>query len=220
MDTKKYEKIFRYFMIRKAKYPDQELTDEDIEILDKVTLKYAVKFCALIQKYSGPKDYAEKVVLKRLQSEKDLATLYTLMYARDSPSGHVFRPGEINRKLAEDIRDNFQQDCMDITVEPEVSKNYPKVFLNPRSLRENVLKILEKEGIFINISSNKEIRHLERARRNPGKKSSSEQVKSDRGGKPSVYVVTEDLEKLNKAMEKPSAVDFLYKKNNRIRPSS
>jgi hypothetical protein len=197
--------------VRKTKYPAQLLTEEDKEVIDQINLKYAVKFYALIQKYPNPKEYANKVVLKRLQSERDIATLYTLTYARQSPPGYVFKPGEVNQKLADDIRYNIQKDCMDITVEPVV-KNYPKRFLHPRYLREKVLKTLEKEGIFINITGNKEIRRLERGRRHAGKKSSADQVKSNRGGKPSAYVVTEDVQKLNRAMEKPGAIDFFYEK--------
>ena len=34
----------------------------------------------------------------------------------------------------------------------------------------------------------------------------------DRGGKPSAYIVTEEVEKLKKAIEKPQALDFLYDK--------
>jgi hypothetical protein len=197
---------------RKAKYPAQVLTEEDKEVIDQVAFKYAVKFYALIQKYRNPKKYAKKVVLKLLQSKKDIAILYTLTYARQSPPRYVFKPGEINQKLADDIRDSIQHDYMDMTVESEGIENYPKGFFHSRYLRENVLKTLEKEGIFINITGNKEIRRLERERRHAGKKSSSDQVKSERGGKPSAYVVTEDVEKLNKAMKKPGAIDFLYEK--------
>jgi hypothetical protein len=121
------------------------------------------------------------VVLKLLQSKKDIAILYTLTYARKSPPRYVFKPGEINQKLADDIRDSIQHDYMDMTVESEGIENYSKGFLHSRYLREDVLKTLEKEGIFINITGNKEIRRLERGRHHAGKKSSSDQVKSDRG---------------------------------------
>ena len=64
-------------MAKKLKYSAQKLTDEDKEILDQVVIKYAVKFCTLIQKYRNPKNYAEEVILKRMQSDEDFAeTLY------------------------------------------------------------------------------------------------------------------------------------------------
>jgi hypothetical protein len=54
-----YEKLFRDFMVKKTKYPGQNLTDEDKEILEQVVLKYAVKFYNLTQEYHNPKKYAE-----------------------------------------------------------------------------------------------------------------------------------------------------------------
>jgi hypothetical protein len=55
-------------MVKKAKYHARELTEEDKEILDKVALKYAVKFYALKEQYRNPKHYA-KEILKRMQSD-------------------------------------------------------------------------------------------------------------------------------------------------------
>lgn len=69
-------------MVKKPKYLAKNLTDEDKEILYQVVIKYAVKFYNLTQKYAGPKEYAKKEILKAIQSDKDIAALYTLIYAR------------------------------------------------------------------------------------------------------------------------------------------
>src|SRR5215203_708904 len=97
-------KLFRNLMAKKTKYPAQKLTDEDKIILDQIVIKYAVKFDTLIQKYSNPKKYAENEIVKKLRSNENLAALYTIGYARNCPSDDKFKPGKINKTLANDIR--------------------------------------------------------------------------------------------------------------------
>jgi hypothetical protein len=198
-------------MVKNPKYPAQKLTDEDRIILDQIVIKYAVKFYALIQKYPNPKKYAENVIVKKLRSDENIATLYTIGYARNCPPDYVFRPGEINQTLANDIRRTIPQDY--ITLNSEENEDHSKGFLHPRDFRERVLKKLEDEGIFIHLEGKEEIRRQEHKTRRPGKKGSSEDLRDeDHGGKQSAYKVTEEVKKLKKAMEKPGAIDFLYEK--------
>lgn len=75
-----------------------------------------------------------------------------------------------------------------------------------------VLKRLENEGIFLNITGKKEIRDAQHGRHHPGKKTSSDEDHNDRGGKPSAYKVTDEFVKLKKTMEKPEAIDLVRKK--------
>ncbi len=58
-------------MAKKTKYPDIDLTDEDKELVQQVAFRYAAKFYALTEKYSNPKKYAEKFILKKLRSDKN-----------------------------------------------------------------------------------------------------------------------------------------------------
>jgi hypothetical protein len=201
-------------MVKKPKYPSKKLTHEDKEILEQIIIKYAVKFYTLIEKYPNPKKYAEEVILKKMQSDATIATLYTITYAKNSPSDSVFRPGEINKRLANDIRKTIVQDYM--TLKLEEREDHVKRFLHPRDLRERVLEKLENEGIFIHLEK-KGIRHQEHKKTRPGKKGSSEEVRNDYGGrhyggKSSAYKLTEEVEKLKNAMEKPGAIDFFYEK--------
>lgn len=183
-------------MAKKLKYSAQKLTDEDKEILNQVVIKYAVKFCTLIQKYRNPKNYAEEVILKRMQSDEDFAELYTLTYVINYPSDHIFRPGQINEKLANDIRITIPQDYLKL--ESEENQAHHKGFLHPRDLR-GVTKKLESQGIFIHLEGKEEIRRQEHCKtRRPGKKSSSYEVHDDHGGKQSAYKVTEEVEKLKR----------------------
>jgi hypothetical protein len=170
-----------------------------------------VKFYALIQKYPNPKKYAENVIVKKLRSDENIATLYTIGYARNCPPDYVFRPGGINQILSNDIRRTIPQDY--ITLNSEENEDHSKGFLHPRDFRERVLKKLEDEGIFIHLEGKEEIRRQEHKTRRPGKKGSSEDLRDeDHGGKQSAYKVTEEVKKLKNAMEKPGAIDFLYEK--------
>jgi hypothetical protein len=198
-------------MAKKTKYPAQKLTKKDKIILDQIVIKYAVTFYALIQKYPNAKRYAENVIVKKLRSNENIATLYTIGYIRNYPPDYVFRPGQINKTLANDIRRTIPQDYM--TLDSEENEDNSKRLLHPRDLRERVLKPLENHGIFIHLEGKAEIRSQERKRHRPGKKSSSDEVRDDdHGGRPSAYKVTEEVEKLKKVMEKPRAIDFLYEK--------
>lgn len=199
-------------MGKSPKYPAQKLTDEDKDILDQVAMKYAVKFYALTQKYPNPKKYAEEVILKMMQSNQKIAAIYTIAYAKNYPSDHLFRPGQINKKLADDIRRTISKDYM--TYKWEDNEGRFKRFLHPRDLNETVLKKLENMSIFIHFEGKEEIKHQEHHKtRRPGKKGSLDEVgDNDHGGKRSAYKVTEEVKKLKKAMEKPGAIDFIYEK--------
>jgi hypothetical protein len=195
-----YEKVFHDFVVEKPKYSAQNLTDEDREILYQVVFKYAMLFYNLTQKYASPKEYAKKEILKIIQSDKDIATLYTLIYAKNYPPDYLYKPGEINQKLANDMRNSIQQDYRDMTTQTDDDDEHHERFLHPRDLREKVLKNLESYGIILHLEGKDKIRHHQREVRRPGKKSLSD---DDRGGKPSAYIVTEKVEKLKKAIEKP-----------------
>lgn len=191
------------------KYPAQHLTEEDKEILDKVVFKYAITFFNLMQEFPNAKDFAKKVVSKASTSDKYIATLYTLTYIKNSPSNQILRPGEINEALANDIKNHIQQD---VSVEVEKNESNHKKFLNPRDLREGVLKKIEEHDTLLHYEGKQEIRDQLRKRGLLGKKSLSALVPHSHGGKLSVYLVKEDVDKLKRVMEKPEALEYLHTK--------
>lgn len=128
-------------MANKPKYPSQELTNDDIDMLEKIVTKYLVKFYALMQKYPNPGEYAKEVILKKLRSDGTIVALYAIASAISYPSNHIFRPGEINKKLTNDIRNTIGQDYRDLS-----SEENDKGFVHPRDLRERVLDELETPG--------------------------------------------------------------------------
>jgi hypothetical protein len=193
-------KVFRYYVVKNTKYHTQTLTEEDKKIIDQVFIKYAVKFYALSEKYPDPREYAEKIFLKKIQSDKVLGALHTLAIVKNETSDRLFKPGKINKELAKELAE--------ITLEEDSQRGY----LDPRDLSE-VLKKLEEGGIFIHVEGKDEMRRNYRQIRHPRKKSSaSDEINNDRGGKPSAYMITPEFEKLKSVMEKPEAIDLLHNK--------
>ena len=207
---KKYEKVFRSFEEQRTKYPNQELTEDDKKVLDQIPYKYVAKYYNLTQKYPNPKEYAQKEIVKAIRSDQRIALLHVITYAKNYPPGHSFRPGEINQKLADQIQSSILQDYVSAQVQERYEKD--SRFLHPRDLRQKVLKELERHGIFIHLGRIEEIRHYEQDPHRPGRRPSSNVARRDRGGKRSVYIVTDRVEKLKKAMKKPQALDYLYDK--------
>jgi hypothetical protein len=195
--------------VASPKYHAQHLTKEDKEILDKVVFKYAITFSSLMQRYPNPKGCAKEIVSKASTSDKYIATLHTLTYIKNSPSNQILKPGEINEALANDIKKHIQQD---VSVEVEENESNHKKFLNPRDLREGVLEKIEEHDILLHFEGKKEIRDQLRKRGILGKKSFSALVQHSRGGKLSIYLVKEDIDKLKRAMEKPEALEYLHTK--------
>ena len=87
-----------------SKYPSQKLTNEDKQILDQIIIKYALNFFALTEKYPNPKQYAEQVILKRMRYDPNIAILYSISHVRTNPSDSLYKPGQLNEQIANDIR--------------------------------------------------------------------------------------------------------------------
>jgi hypothetical protein len=200
-------------VVESSKYPSQQLTEEDKEVLDKVFLKYAITFYNLMQEFPDPKDCAKKVLSKATQgSDRYFAGVYMLAYIKNAPDNQFLEPGEINKKLANDIKDRIQQD---LSIEVRENESNPKG-LHPRDLSE-ILKKFEENGILVHFEGKKEITdQLHKTHRDLGKKSLlSFLTQHSSGGKLSVYLVKEDIEKLKRAIEKPEALEYLHTKTVR-----
>jgi hypothetical protein len=204
-----YEKVFRDLMGENPKYPHDEVNKEDKQILDKVVLNYAVKYYALTQQYSTPKKYAEELV-KLAKKDDNVAGVFTLAYAKNNPEGQQIRPGELNEKLANEIRNSFQEEYTGLAAQLQ-NNEFIKKFLNPRDLR-GVLKKLEDHGVFIHLTEKDEIIKLRNGRFGSHATSSSTKIYNERGGKLSVYILSNDIERLKRAMEKPAGIEYLYRK--------
>ena len=206
-----YEKVFRNMTDKNPKYPSEELNEEDVEALDNAILIFAAKFCALTERYSSPKKYVEQTNLNAVNKDTNIAILYMLAYAKNSPEGHQFRPGEINQRLANDIQNAVLGPCKDLIGQLE----YITKFLNSRDLREGVLRKLEKQEILMHLTTKDEI--LNQSTKFSNKRTSSKRIHNERGGKLSAYILSEETEKLKRALDKPAGVEYIYRKVSKSR---
>jgi hypothetical protein len=142
-------------MAKNPKYPESELTNEDKKILERVIVKYAVKFDALKRKYPDPRAYAENVIIKSLDSH-GLGTLLTTAYAKIDPLDSIFEPGKLNQRLENDTRHVIEPD-RDSSMGYQATSHTSNNFLDPRDLRERVLKKAEDLNIFVHLKGKKAI---------------------------------------------------------------
>jgi hypothetical protein len=197
-------------MVENAKNLSLELNEDDKEILDKVVLNYAVKFYALTQQYPSPKKYAEEYLLKAVNKDSNIAAVFTITYAMTSPHGQQIRPGELNQKLANNIQNAFKEQYIDVASQLQ-NNEFVKKFLSPHDLRMDVLKKLEDQGIFIHLTTEEEIRRQQDRRSHSYGRSSSTTIYNERGGRLSVYILADDVERLKRAMEKTGSIEYLYR---------
>ena len=122
-------------MHQNPKYPPQELTNEDKQILDQIIIKYALNFFALTEKYLNPKQYAEQVILKKMRYDPNIAILYLLSKVRTNPAVYLYKPGQQNEQIANDIRATIIESYPRLALE---DNNSSKGFLHPRDFRERV----------------------------------------------------------------------------------
>src|SRR5215207_8762686 len=197
-------------MGKKTKNPAQKLSYGDKEILERVAFLCAAVFYSLTQQYPNARKFVEKVILTKTVDEK-IAIVSTILYARNASSNYSFTPKELNQRLANDLS-TIQQNFKDMLVQQ--SDGDPKRFLNPRDLREKVLTKLENRGILLHLQGKEKIKNYKREKRRPGRPSLKLSIedKTDRGGLPSIYITTEEFEKLKKILNKSDALDFLCDK--------
>lgn len=193
-------------MVEIANNPPQGLADREKDTLDRLVLTYITKFYSLQEKYPNPKDYAEDRLLNKLESDSSLAFCHTLLFVVDLPSGTLFTPKVLNKKLAEEIPASFQSSSA--AKNKTMMDESQTKFLVSRALREAVLEPLEKEGILLQQHDKDGAKEYGP----PGKKPSAGVGVYDRGGRHSYYMTNQDMESLKQVMEKPQAVDYLFDK--------
>jgi hypothetical protein len=106
--------------------------------------------------------YAKKI-LKDLSSGSDVAGLFTLAYAKNDSVDRMYKPVELNQRLANDLRNIIKRDY---DYEAEEGREV-SILLHGRDLRELVLKRLETLGLFMQLEGKQEIKRHEHKVRTP-----------------------------------------------------
>ena len=127
-----------------------------------------------------------------------------LFSATNKTTDRLYRSEELNKEQSKAMLDNEQQDSTDVTTLVDDRLDH---YIRSSHMTEN-LKILEALGAYQNITDNKVIRRQEK-RHSPGKRKTSDTPHDDRGGKPSRYKITANVETIKNAMAKPDVVNLL-----------
>ena len=185
-------------MAENPKYPESELTDEDKKQLDEVIVKIVAFFHSHRKRYPNPKTgLAEKVFLKLLDSNADIGVLLTRVYAKTDQPANVFQPGQLNRRTANDRR-HF------LLMESDESN-----FLHPRDLSERVLKKNVDTHILNHLEGKKNIRFHESKIKKQRTKAPINENRQDRGGRPSAYMISDEVMRIRNLAEKNGAWQYI-----------
>ncbi|MGA9150703.1 MAG: hypothetical protein WBZ36_09000 [Candidatus Nitrosopolaris sp.] len=93
-------------------------------------------------------------------------TSHNRAYAKNDSVDRMYKPVELNQRLANDLRNIIKQDY---DYEAEEGREV-SILLHGRDLRERVLKRLETLGLFMQLEGKQEIKRHEHKVRTPGKK--------------------------------------------------
>jgi hypothetical protein len=187
-------------VVEGRKNPSQ-LTDEDREIINQVVQICVARMSIVTTKYTA-RQFGEKFYLSSSKAKNSL--MYLLFSATNKTTDRLYRSEELNKEISKAMLDNEQQDSTDVTTLIDDRLDH---YIRSSHMTEN-LKILEALGAYKNITDKKEIRRQER-RHSPGKRKASDNPHDDRGGKPSRYKITANVETIKNAMAKPDVVNLL-----------
>ena len=188
-------------MAKRAKNSAQ-LTEEEKHMIDQIIAITGAVFASIITK--SPKDFAENLI-SNTKSKKRIAASYLLLNSRNIEVSEVVTPTILNRELAKTMLDDANiKDPTDITTDGiGTAKN--SAYINSTDMTE-ILHGFAVCNILQNIIGKKEVKYLGRkSQRGRPKNSDGTHVKSP--GRPSVYKITQEVEKLKVLMSKPGACD-------------
>lgn len=200
-------------MPENPKYPASGLTDEDKRQLDGIIIKYAVEFHSLQKRYPNPKFYVQNVVLKRLRSNDSIGVLLSMAYTKIDTSDTLYRPTQLNQRLANDTRYTGRGEPNILTASEDRTISADN-FLHPRDLRERVLKKAEELNIFVHVEGKKNIgARMKNIKKQRAKAPPNENIE-DHGGYPSAYASSEEIIRIRNIAEKAGAADYIREKMN------
>jgi hypothetical protein len=192
-------------MVKRAKNPAQ-LTEEEKDTVDQVILVWGAAYADIIRE--SPKSFAEKMI-SFTKSKKKIASSYLFsINSRKMESGQIITPAALNREMAKTMLDNANaQDPTDITTH-KVGASKITAYINSTDMTE-LLRLLTLGYIYQNTKGKKEVRL--RIRRGRKEKPKSDMTYTRPSGRPSVYGITQKIEKLKALVSKPEACDRIRK---------
>lgn len=190
-------------MAERSKYPYQDLTDRDKEVIDKVVLNYLLGYYSLMTKYPHPKKYVIKEGSKLFSSGKVTLTLLSINSIKENPENKPLRPQDLKKYLTDKL-------SSPLTLSDEITNQIKNISngLSSRALNEKILKNLKNQEILHNIQGEESYKKY--FSNSPGRQPPN--GIEDHGGKRSIYIVDKEIELLKETLKNPKSIEYLYDK--------
>jgi hypothetical protein len=199
-------------MVKRAKNPAQ-LTEQEKDIVDQVILKWGAAHAYMISIYPTPKGFAQ-FLISTVNTKKGITTLYlAAVNSRRMEIGRALSPADLNKLIATIMLDKTVSDTTDMTTNV-VRAHDIDTYINSTDMTK-ILHRLASAGVYQNIEGKDEVRRQSR-RIQKGRPEKSDKTPTKPLGRPSVYKLSERVEKLRALMSKPEASDRLRKALNRL----
>jgi hypothetical protein len=168
-----------------------QLTDKQRQIVDDIILTVGARLYHLLKTMADPQEFT-KLFLRFIRSKENLSLCYLSLDIKNRCGpDKAFFPSDLNQQLAMALAKESSQ------------------YLKGPALRK-ILKILEGEGILLNISGRKNVKHnagnLVKQRKGGG----GDYKSSKHQGQYSAYKVTTDVQDLLEIMSNPPAIQIIH----------
>jgi hypothetical protein len=178
-------------MAEDVKNPPQ-LSELETHFVDVYIMNWSLIAYILRTKYAGPKDLAEKLIIKTTRSKVKTAESFLFLRGFREPTG-IYTPSKLNKILKRELG-IFHNDSPDT-----------ESYLRP-SIMTQVLRKLERYEVYYNIRGKKGLK-------NKGLKSEKSSLDFKRlGGRPSSYMISDIYSKSNEFLSNPGIRKLIHKK--------
>jgi hypothetical protein len=168
------------------------LSELETHFVDVYIMNWSLIAYILKTKYAGPKDLAEKILIKTTRSKVKTAEALLFLRGFREPTG-IYTPSKLNEILKRELG-IFHNDSSD--TEP---------YLRP-SIITQVLKKLERDEVYYNVRGKKGLK-------NKGLKLEKSSLDFKRlGGRPSSYMISDIYSKSNEFLSNPRVRNLIHKK--------
>lgn len=194
-------------MPKKSRNPSRKLTKKDKDILDKYYDIHIYNIKHLIKNYPDPKNYAIKVLSRKQPKKYDMDSFKTLIFTKFMYPSPAFRPRDLDKFLKTNQLNNKTENNQSngLFLDGSNSSRY----LDSDRLRDGILKKIERQGHIY--KSNNKLDYKKYIKKEINK-NESKFVNEDEGGPRSIYLISEEMARINQILNDPLSMAYLNDK--------
>jgi hypothetical protein len=192
-------------MVKRAKNPAQ-LTEEEKDIIDQIIFKCGCAYVYMTTIYPTPKEFA-RFLISIANTRKKITTFFlAAVNSRRMEIGRALTPADLNKLVANVMLDKTVLDTTDMTTDV-ASAHDIDAYVNSTDMTK-ILHKLVLVGVYQNIEGKNEVRRSRRIRK--GRPEKSDETPTKPLGRPSIYKISEKVEKLEHLWQNPKQIiDFI-----------